>query len=199
MALITTSELEAFMGKTFTTEEEAQASSIIDTVSDFIESEVGMSFSPVVDDVITIQADGQGIIEFTSRPVADVTSVKDVNGDEITDWEFDGLSAVYNLFPNQVVTVTYSHGSLPPNDIKGIAKTASARVMYNPSGLRQETVGAISVTYPGIGGEAGTINFSATERKILAKYGAQSSSLRLNVTKRRLAELPILTLTNDIP
>lgn len=70
--------------------------------------------------------------------------------------------------------------------------------MYNPSGLRQETVGAISVTYPGIGGEAGTINFSTLERRILSNYAYQARSMRLMVAERRMSGMPVLTIDNDI-
>lgn len=199
MAMVTVAELSAFMGREFSTVEQTQAESIIAVVEGVIESETGVSFTPVVDDLIVIQADGHGIIELNSRPVTNVTSVTDVNGEEITSWEFDGLSTIYNLFPLQVVYVTYSHGfDAVPNDIKGVALGAASRVMYNPSGLRQETVGAISVTYPGIGGEAGTINFTAVDRKILAKYGWQATSMRLAVTRRRVTGLPVLTIDNDI-
>jgi hypothetical protein len=70
--------------------------------------------------------------------------------------------------------------------------------MYNPSGLRQETVGAISVTYPGIGGEAGTINFSNLEKRVLDKYSKTEKSMRMAVQRRRLNSLPVLTIDNDI-
>lgn len=199
MAIITVEELSAFMGREFSTSEAEQAQALIDVVEGAIESETGVSFTPVTDDVIKIQADGHGIIELKSRPVTNVTSLVDVNGDEIDYWEFDGLTTIYNLFPLQVVTLTYSHGfSSVPRDIRGVALGSASRVMYNPSGLRQETVGAISVTYPGIGGEAGTINFSALERKILGKYGDDAASMRLATNRRRIAGLPILTIDNSI-
>lgn len=199
MGLITVQELEAFMGKEFTPAETIQAEVMIDSISAIIESITGITFAPVTDEQILIQADGHGIIEFATKPVTNVSSVKDINGEEVDDWEFDGLSAIYNLFPAQVVSVTHSYGySTVPNDIKAVVYGAASRVMYNPSGLRQETVGAISVTYPGIGGEAGTINFSALEKKILENYAKTEASFRLLVTQRRTSCLPILTLNNNI-
>lgn len=199
MAIITVQELAAFMGREFTPSESAQASAVIDVVEAAIESETGVSFTQVVDDSIVIQADGHGMIELNRKPVTAVSSVKDVNGVEIESWEFDGLSTIYNLYPSQVVNLVYSHGfAVVPRDIKGVALGSASRVMYNPSGLRQETVGAISVTYPGIGGEAGTINFSSLERTILRKYGDDAASMRLAVTRRRVAGMPILTIDNDI-
>lgn len=199
MAIITPAELAAFMGKEFSASETAQAQAIIDVVEGAIESETGISFTPVIDDAIRIQADGHGIIELRSRPVTSITSVTDMDGVAIDYVEFDGLSTLYNLFPNQVIDLVYSHGfATVPKDIKGVALGSASRVMYNPSGLRQETVGAISVTYPGIGGEAGTINFSSLERAILAKYGENAASMRLATVKRRIEGMPILTIDNSI-
>lgn len=197
--IITTDELAAFMGRTFSASEAAQAQVIIDTVEGAIESEAGVSFTPVTDEKVRIQADGHGIIELARKPVTAVTSIYDVDGNAVDYVDFDGLATLYNLYPNQVVDVTYSHGfATVPKDIKGVALGSSSRVMYNPSGLRQETVGAISVTYPGIGGEAGTINFSALERKILAKYGESAASMRLATVNRRVSGMPILTIDNTI-
>jgi hypothetical protein len=199
MALITVDELSAFMGKDFTESEEAQAGAIIEQVSAFIEAETGVSFTRVVDDEIFIQADGHGIIELNSKPVESVGPILDLDAVEMDCWDWDGMQGVYGFFPNQTVLLTYTHGyAVVPARIKAVALGAASRVMYNPSGLRQETVGAISVTYPGIGGEAGTINFSDLERKILADFAGTGKSMRLAITRRRIAGLPILTLDNDI-
>lgn len=199
MAIISVDELAAFMGRTFSASEQEQAAAIIDVVESAIESETGVSFTAIEDDVILIQADGHGIIELNSRPVTNISSINDVNGDPIDYVDFDGLSTIYNLHPHQVIELTYSHGfSVVPRDIRGVALGSASRVMYNPSGLRQETVGAISVTYPGIGGEAGTINFSSLERAILRKYGDDAASMRLATTRRKLAGMPILTIDNHV-
>lgn len=199
MPIITVTELEAFMGKDFDDMETAQAEAQIEVVQTFIEEYTGLSFTHVPEDEIIIQADGHGIIELTSKPVNDVGPILDINGDEIDYWEFDGLSAVYNFFPNQVVYLTYDHGyEEVPKAVKAVALGMTSRVMYNPSGLRQETVGAISVTYPGIGGEAGTINITSLEKKILDKLGNSAWSMRIGVAKRRVMGMPILTLNNQI-
>lgn len=199
MALITVEELEAFMGRQFTDTEEAQAASIIDVASFVIESEAGVNFTPVADEEIRLQADGYGMIELNAKPITEV-AIYEVDGtDEITSAAWDGLCTIYGLEPNQVVDIVYSHGySTVPGDIKAVVYGVTSRIMVNPGGLRQETVGAISVTYPGIGGEAGTINFSTLEKRILAKYSAQEKSMRLAGQRRRYATLPELTIDNDI-
>lgn len=197
---ISVAELEAFMGKTFDLTEETQAESIISMVSSFIKNRVkNVSFSLVEDDVITTQADGHGIVELYSRPIQYITSVVDINGDSIEDYDFDGLRAIYNLFPLQVVTITFTHGySTTPDDIKDVTKAAAARIMYNPAGHRQETVGAISLTYPGMGGEAGSVTFSSEERRILESYSSGDASLRLGVLHRKTSGMPVLTISNNI-
>lgn len=199
MALITTDELAAFMGRTFTETEEAQAQMFIDSVSLIIESETGVSFSAVDDEEIRIQADGYGMIELSAKPISEVTIYDIDETTALTYGTWDGLATVYGLQPNQVVDIIYSHGYTEvPGDIKAVCYGVCSRMMYNPGGLRQETVGAISVTYPGIGGEAGTINFSTLERRVLAKYSNIMKSMRLAGERRRCAALPELTVFNDI-
>lgn len=201
MAIITVTELEAFMGKDFSEEEAIQAQAVIDAVEIFIETETGLLFTHMPDHTIRVQADGHGIIELNARPVNDVGPIYKIDGSEFMEWEFDGLAAVYNFFPNQVVDLTYDHGYEPnqiPKAARVVALGMASRVMYNPAGLRQETVGAISVTYPGIGGEAGTINMSSLERRILENLTGNAQSLRLALTKKRIGYMPVLTLDNDV-
>lgn len=199
MAIITVEELEAFMGRTFTEAEEAQAQVLIDVATYAIESETGVSFTLVEDEEIRIQADGYGIIELNAKPISEVTVYERDTADIITTAAWDGLATIYGLQPNQVVDVVYTHGyATVPGDIKAVAYGVTSRIMYNPSGLRQETVGAISVTYPGIGGEAGTVNFSSLERRILEKYSSQAKSMRLAAQRGRENLLPVLTIDNDI-
>lgn len=199
MALITVEELEAFMGRTFTDPEAAQAEIFIDMASDVIESESGVSFSLVEDEEIRIQADGYGIIELSAKPIQAIAVYQIDSTDEVSYATWDGLSAVYGLQPNEVVDIVYTHGyTTVPGDIKAVCYGVCSRMMYNPSGLRQETVGAISVTYPGLGGEAGTLNFSTLEKRVLEKYAASAKSMRMAVQRRKQESLPILTYWNDV-
>ena len=197
--LITVEELEAFMGREFTPSEEAQAEVLIQTVSDVIEAETGVSFELVEDEEIRIQADGYGMIELSAKPISEVTVYCVGTADIHSNYAWDHLATVYGLQPNEVVDIVYTHGyATVPGDIKAVVYGACSRIMYNPSGLRQETVGAISVTYPGIGGEAGTINFSSLEKKVLDNYARTEKSMRLAGERRRVASLPELTWWNNI-
>lgn len=199
MALITVEQLEAYMGRTFDDTELTQSEALIETASAMIESVTGVTFSLVQDEEVRMQADGYGVIELNAKPVIAV-AVYDIDGTVELDYAaWDGLAGVYGLQPNQVVDIVYSHGyEQVPGDIQAVAKSVCSRVMYNPSGLRQETVGAISVTYPGISGEAGTINFSTLEKKVLTKYARTMQSMRMSLQRRRIGSLPILTIDNDI-
>lgn len=199
MALITAEELEAFMGRTFTDQELAQAEVFIELASDVIESEAGVSFSLVENEEIRMQADGYGIIELNAKPIQSIAVYAINTTDEISYATWDGLSAVYGLQPNEVVDIVYTHGyTTVPGDIKAVCYGVCSRMMYNPSGLRQETVGAISVTYPGLGGEAGTLNFSTLEKRVLEKYAATARSMRMAVQRRKQDSLPILTYWNNV-
>lgn len=199
MALITVEELEAFMGREFTVAEETQAEAIIEAVSSVIESETGVSFTLQENDEIRAQADGYGMIELNSKPISEVTVYCVDETDEHPGYAWDHMATIYGLQPNEVVDIVYTHGySAVPGDIKTVAYGMCSRIMYNPSGLRQETVGAISVTYPGIGGEAGTVNISKLERRVLDKYAKTAASMRLAGERRRVQSLPILTTWNDI-
>lgn len=158
-----------------------QAQQAIARVSDTIRDLTGRSFGKVkTDDVIRCQADWYGVIFLSMRPIAAVTSVKDIKGNAVDNAEWDGLREIYGLDSHQVVDITLTHGyAIVPDVIRDVAIGAAARLMVNPHGVRQETVGAISVTYPAAGGSAGSVAFSDEERDILARFGAGPESWRL--------------------
>lgn len=67
------------------------------------------------------------------------------------------------------VRVTYSHGySLVPDDIVGVCLDLAAATVANPSRLRSETVGGMSVTYTVE--TFGTGSLTSDHRKLLARY-----------------------------
>lgn len=200
MSIITVEQLEQFMGTTFDETQTSQASMQVVLADAAITALTGVTFYPVDDEVISAQSDGHGIIELVEKPVRNVTSVMQWDStDEDDCWLWDGMAGIYNLRPKTTYTITYSFGSInTPNDIQIVALGMCSRVMNNPSGLRQETVGAISITYPGIGGEAGTINISNLEESILAKYKPIAWSYRSGVNQLRERNLPILTTYNNI-
>lgn len=200
MSLITVEQLEQFMGVTFDDTQRSQAQMQCILAEAAISSITGVTFYPVDDDLISAQSDGHGIIELVEKPIRNVSSVMRWDSEDEDDcWSWDGMAGVYNLSPRTTYSITYSYGRLEtPTDVTIVALGMCSRVMNNPAGLRQETVGAISVTYPGIGGEAGTINISNLEERILEKYTTTEWSYRNGISKLRERNLPILTTYNNI-
>lgn len=75
------------------------------------------------------------------------------------------------------VYVTYTHGyATVPADVRAIVLTLAGRVLTNPSDLRQESVGSVSVTYA-----AETIGASLApiERDQLARYRPRAAVVGL--------------------
>ncbi|MGW2591661.1 hypothetical protein ACWCXC_15550 [Streptomyces sp. NPDC001515] len=66
------------------------------------------------------------------------------------------------------VSVTFTHGYAEvPGDVIAVALTAAQRVLSNPNDLRQETVGAVSVTYAA---ETIGASLSQADKDLLARY-----------------------------
>lgn len=192
MALLTTADLEAVMGRAsrpFSADEEGQAQFIIDEVTAFITSECsGIAFEVTTVTDRKMQSDYCGIIEVKHFPVTDITSVKDPRSGLEIWWDWDDFDTVFDLNAFQTVLVSYEYGyAVAPDDLVIVAKALAFREMSNPTGVRQQTVGAISETYASGG------VLSDMQDKILANYRPFGSSLRLGPqTGRNLRQLPTL-------
>lgn len=189
MALVDLDGLEAALGYQLRPAEEGIANSVISQVTSGVEAYTGLSFVHVVDDVITTQADSHGIVELHKGPIDLVSSVKNLQGQELLDRidpfltntvQWDGSREVYGLGAFQTVVLTYTHGlAAAPQDLRDVAVSMAARQVINPAGIRQETVGGISVTYASVFGQAGSIAPSNWEQVILDRYRGAVSSLRI--------------------
>jgi hypothetical protein len=89
-----------------------------------------------------------------------------VEGDDY-QWSADGyLRRVNGLWPSDLrsITVTYTHGyATIPSIIVSITARLAARLLDTPSSVRQESIGAYSVTY-------NQVNFQADELILLDQY-----------------------------
>lgn len=98
-----------------------------------------------------------------------VVSVDSVTRDgSPVPFEWDDESQRLYVAGCERVSVTVTHGyAAAPADVLAVVLSAAARVLGNPRDLRQETVGATSVTY-----SAETIGASLSEadRDLLADY-----------------------------
>lgn len=181
--LIPVSDLETLLGRTFTDAEAAQAALYIDYASTYIRDYTDRSFERRSNHQIRSQADAHGVIELPDPPIVTVTSVVDAD-DEGESWDvdvvWDQMWRLNRLRPWHTYDIVYTHGDVEvPDSIKGICASMASRQMINPAGIRQETVGATSVTYASVFGEAGALGLSKLERQILDRYADVAQSWRV--------------------
>ncbi|MEU4005622.1 hypothetical protein AB0F32_24420 [Streptomyces albidoflavus] len=105
-------------------------------------------------------------VSLPQRPVVSVESVTDEGGSPLA---YRLRRDVIHLDkPAEATRVTFTHGySKVPGDVLAVALTAAQRVVSNPRDYRQETVGAISVTYAA---ETIGASLSQADRDLLARY-----------------------------
>ena len=177
-AMTTTTELAAWMGRTFDTAQEAQAQMILDQIEVYISRTVGIGFGETSDHVATYVADGQGLIELPLQPVTEVSSVTYLDARPYRDgWGYNSAGTLYGITPGFAVIVTYTYGyATLPDDLKGVVLGMASRQAYNPTGVRQKTVGSESVTYSV---QSGGLSPSPMEREVLESYRGCSASWRL--------------------
>lgn len=195
-SLATVADLAALLGRTFTTEQEAQAQALLDQASSIVRAYVRQDITQATTtDTFTMRrADPLlhrcgGVVTLPQRPVVDVDTVS-VNGTAVTDWWQEGSDLLVRAWAwgqppaahrAPQVTVTYTHGWDPvPGDIQAIVMQAANRVMVNPGQIRSETVGGESVTYliPATGEALGVL-LSRTEQKVLDRYRRTSGSVQV--------------------
>ncbi|MFB6535114.1 hypothetical protein ACFCY8_30220 [Streptomyces noursei] len=101
------------------------------------------------------------------RPVISVQEVR-AGGQLVPADRWQLVRDRVRVLGHQAVTVTYTHGyATVPGDVLAVVLTLAGRVLNNPADLRQESVGAVNVTYA-----AETIGASLApiERDQLARY-----------------------------
>lgn len=174
-------DLEALLGRELTAAEQAQALLFLEYASDFIREYTGRSFEYRSNHLIRIQADAHGIIDLPDPPIHAVATVLDAEDDEEIDgWRWDQMWRLSCIPAWRTCKVTYTHGFVDvPPAIVGVVASMAARQFINPAGIRQETVGAISVTYASVFGEAGAIGLSGMERQVLERYRDSARSWRI--------------------
>lgn len=186
MPLVTVQDLAKALNTTYTADspEEAQAQYFCDLAESYISEELDMVFTEQIR-TERMQADYDGIIQLTVYPVSVVSSVNTITGLVRTGWSFDGIDEIDGLEAHEVVDVTYTAGTdTPPVALRNLAASIASRLAVNPSGIRQQTVGAISETYAASSGDAGTVYFTRMEREILDRYRTVHQTWRLGPRSR---------------
>ncbi|GAA2781384.1 hypothetical protein [Streptomyces showdoensis] len=172
-ALATVGQLAAWMQRE-PAELPEGAALVLDVASAVVRREARQSFTRGTSSA-TLHPDG-GWVVLPQRPVIAVQSVR--TGGQLVPsdrWQLvrDRLAVV----DDQAVTVTYTHGyASVPGDVLAVVLTLAGRVLTNPSDLRQESVGSVSVTY-----SAETIGASLApaDRDLLARYRRRVAVVRL--------------------
>lgn len=115
-----------------------------------------------------------GYVRLPLRPVVSVSSVKRGDVPESFVWHSEHERLYVSGCTPVSVTFTHGYASVPA-DVLGVVLTAASRVLTNPSDLRQETVGSMSVTYAA---ETIGASLSPADKDLLADYRR-----RVTVTK----------------
>lgn len=180
-ALATVSQLESWMQVDPGTLP-ASASSVLDTASAIVRAEARQSFTRGTSTVTLYPSSTRGIppqryVDLPQRPVVSVASV--VQGGKTLVAETDYKLRRDRLYLNgcEPVSVTFTHGyTETPGDVLAVVLTAAQRVLSNPSDLRQETVGSVSVTYAA---ETIGVSLSQADKDLLARYRRRVAVVRV--------------------
>ena len=152
-ALASVAELASYVGREIA-DEDASALLALDLASGAVREYCGQTLTLVEDDEATLNGSGTRVLLLPETPVTDVASVT-VSGDELDTaswgWSAEGvLNRIGGTWPTgaRSVVVVYSHGlSEVPAAVKAVVLSVASRVLDSPSSVKQESIGAYSVTY----------------------------------------------------
>lgn len=167
----------------------ALALMLVEAASEAIESEIGYPVAQVVDDELTMPGTNRRKLVLPARPVTALaaavltdpdgdTETLDVNDDLV--WHASGEVFRPHGFwwggPTHKVTITYTHGLTAeqiPKWLKILCLQVAGRAQANPDGtVRQEAIGAYSVTYAG---DAVGVELTAREKDVIARRWRRTS------------------------
>lgn len=151
--LATVADLEAFLGTTF--DDPTSAELAIDIASNIVKNYCGHSILKVLNDNIFLDGSGTTLLLLPAFPVNGIDLIE-IEGEILENTKYkwskkgwvvrtDGL-----LWPSQpnTIEIIYNHGyDTVPDAILGVVLSLSSRIVEQPSGIKQETIGSYSVTY----------------------------------------------------
>jgi hypothetical protein len=171
MALATTADVEARLGRPLTTAELPKAQAWLNDASAIFTQRAVQQFIPGESKVRLFPRDG--IVRLVQRPVVEIVSVKDLDGVEI-DFTYDGFQSIYDLGSYTPVIVEYEHGSdeVPADVVACVAGMVVRTLSIAPdaaSGVTQQAVGPFSQSYAAwaVGGQ---VMMSPADEKIANAY-----------------------------
>ena len=185
---LVSAEIEAETGQTF------ESATATDLLAGTWSRDLELPKRPVTA-VTTVKVNdvalGAGEFEFNDRNLIRRASTFTGNFDSLNEAEYGGdytdeaqgarhENGSHWGGPASTITVTYTHGyATVPDDIRLMVLRAAARQLNNPVGVRQEALGAYSVTYPEVGAGSGGTVLNSTERSELRRrYSRRSHHLQ---------------------
>lgn len=171
----TVEDLATFLGTDFSAAESATATQNLEIATQVIKDYTGQVLEAEAADAITLDGNGESLLQLPEAPVTAVTSVT-LNGillTEATDYAWYASGLLEKLHGGwgskwQSIDVVYSHGyAAIPDAVKGVCLAMAGRLMERPVPIEEESIGAYSVSY-----SAGAEQLSDEEKHSLSSYRA---------------------------
>ena len=193
MAFASAAELATLLQQTFTAEQTAAATLLLDLSTAAIRNYTRQTISQVEDDVVLLRTTQRGTLVLPERPATEVSLVRlgtttvaaasYLLVDDELRWGATALN-IGNLAESDggwgsaaQIEVTYTHGfAIIPDDIKGVCLSWSDRRFSNPGAVRSEQVGPDSIEY--VTASPGSV-FTDDEKQILNRYRRRAASLQV--------------------
>lgn len=172
MAIITVSQLETALGVTFNEAQQDQAEFYIDTISAYIETYTGVTFTEHVDETLVLQSDYYGEIKLALQPISSISSVTKLGiPAALCPWGWDQYDTIFNLDPHTAYEVVMSFGySSPPMDIVGYVTQAVILAMTNPTNQASRRVGDVTESYGNVAGGGDVMSYAQLGQQVLDSY-----------------------------
>lgn len=181
--LATVADVQARLGRTLTDAETTRAEALLEDASAAVRAYTGQHITA---DTTTVRAKvNGGTIRLTQRPVTDVATIEDTNGNDVAfTWYAGEVIQVATNVPDSwawvpwvdgiaYVDVTYTHGyDEVPGDIVAVVCQMAARALgqaADDSGKTSETIAGYSYTV-GTAAASGAVGLLPDERAVLDRY-----------------------------
>jgi hypothetical protein len=182
-------DVEALLGRVLTAEEAAKVEAILDKLSEQFRRHARQQFTPGTS-TVRLKADG-GRIYLWERPVTEVTTVVDDDGDAV-DYEQVGQWLHVDVDSSTFLTVTYDHGAEIVPDLVRLTVADAARQALLIDAAAQ--VGAVQSTEA-----AGSVSQSRTyatwaqggKAMLSPDDIATARTFRPRVPRIRVLEVPV--------